>query len=90
MGEAGDGAAQPVQARVDVLAPGLDESVAVEDEGVTSGVGHVGLGPGDVFGVRAERRVGGLVEEVAGAVGVQQDRRRVANRRSNDRSPAIA
>ncbi|GDY69260.1 hypothetical protein SAV14893_086530 [Streptomyces avermitilis] len=70
---AGQGLGEPVQAGVDVLAAAFDEPIGVQDEGVTLGVGQIGLGAGDVFEAGAQWRVGGPVQQVAGAVGVQQD-----------------
>lgn len=70
---AGEGVGEAGEAGVDVFVAAFDEPVGVEDEGVAGGVGKAGLGAWLLFGVGAQGRVGGLVQERVGAVGVQQD-----------------
>src|SRR5690242_5218940 len=55
VGAGGERGGQAGQAGVDVLTTAFDQAVGVEDEGVAWGVGHVGLGAGDVFGAGAQR-----------------------------------
>ena len=72
---AGQGAGEPREAGVDVLAAAFDQAVGVQHEGGAVGERLGGLDPGGVFGAGAERGVGGLVEELDGAAGLAQGRR---------------
>jgi hypothetical protein len=79
-------AAQPV---VDVLAATLHEAVGVQDEGGAGGVRQLRLGPGEVGHANAQGRVGGLVEEVDGAVGLEEHGWEVTGAAVGDRLPRL-
>ena len=65
---AGERLGQPAHPGVDVLTAAFDEPVGVEHQGLPGLAGEGGLGEGDPLGAGAQRRCGGLVEQIAGAV----------------------